>query len=116
MRRTSNGSFRKPIQLVMGLKHWGTGDTQKFCPHRKRNGLKKGAMKSDHCRMDRAMEERRKQTPKEGMGMLPIRLFGTNNLKEGAMVHAPVAGQQAVNRTVQGVRFPMEITLVTRQQ
>jgi hypothetical protein len=32
------------------------------------------------------------------------------------LLYAPVAGQQAVNRTIQGRRISMEIALVTRQQ
>jgi hypothetical protein len=36
---------------------------------------------------------------KEGTGILPIRLFGTNNLKEGAMLHVPIARQQVINKS-----------------
>jgi hypothetical protein len=50
-------------------------------------------LESNHRRKDRAKEENRtKQTPREKMKWrYSNRLFGKNNLKEGATLHAPVA-------------------------
>jgi hypothetical protein len=50
---------------------------------------------------------------KEGIRILLIRLFGTNNLKERAILHAPVARQQAGDRNkVFPVVWPLSTILL----